>query len=225
MKKIFYFAFFAFLLCARIQAQSISDSPKLMLGLIGGLNAEGAYQPCFALTKASGGFVGLDVRYAISKKIPGQSLHFQPNWESFSANIPHTYQTNGFIFKSLNLPVLLRHTFLNQSRVRPFVELGISYKVRLKSINKKDEIICPFATPCRSLGESEQELIPGSDRSNVVLLAGLGAEVQFGKVQVPISIRVNEGAGTFSLNRGYNDREPFTNLKTRSVQVVAGVSF
>jgi len=88
-----------------------------------------------------------------------------------------------------------------------------------------DNIICPFATPCRSLGEIEEELIPGSKSSNLIMLVGVGAELQLGTLKVPISIRLNEGAGTFSLNRGPDDREPFSDLKTRSIQFVAGVNF
>lgn len=213
------------LFCSESYAQSAYPNDRFSFGVMGGVPLVGTYQNGVSLSRAVGGFAGLDLGYSLSLKERGLSLHFQPNWERFSCNVPNSYFSNGIHFQSLNLPVLLRYRLSNQSKIKPFVEFGTGYVARLKTINKRDEIICPFAPPCRSLGVRDEELIPGSKGSNLIVLAGVGAELQLGAVKVPISIRLNEGIGTFSLKRSYNDREPFAGLKTRTIQLVAGVSF
>ncbi|MPR35659.1 outer membrane beta-barrel protein [Salmonirosea aquatica] len=212
----------ALLLCAESYAQ---NNQPFSFGLMGGLNIVGSYQTGANLTHANGGLAGLDLGYSFSKNADNISLHFQPHWESFTGKVPHSYSSNGFHFQSLNLPIILRYSILSQSKIRPFAEFGAGYVVRLKTINKKNAIVCPFATPCYSMGVVDEELLPGSKHNNLIVLAGVGAELQFGTIKVPISIRMNEGTGTFSLKRSYNDRDPFTDLKTRTIQLVAGVNF
>jgi len=101
---------FALLFCAESYAQD--SRLRFSFGIMGGLNVVGSYQEGASLTNANGGFAGLDLGYSFSKNAENLSLHFQPNWERFTCDVPHSYFSNGFHFQSLNLPILLRYSVL-----------------------------------------------------------------------------------------------------------------
>ncbi|MCE7065147.1 hypothetical protein [Dyadobacter sp. CY326] len=83
--------------------------------------------------------------------------------------------------------------------------------------------ICGFAN-CYA-EESNEDLQPLTTKDAIGLTAGAGVEVDLWKVTVPISVRIQEGFGTYETNVTFYESAGYYNLKTRTIQVTAGVNF
>jgi len=73
--------------------------------------------------------------------------------------------------------------------------------------------------------ESSLDLQSSTTKDAIGITAGAGIEVDLWKVTVPISVRVQEAFGTYETNVVFYESPGFQNLKTKTIQVTAGVNF
>lgn len=179
------------------------------------------------LSKMSGFTTGVDLRYSFSKQPKGFSLHFQPGFNSFrqltktGGNAPF-YSETTWRWKALHLPLLLRYTF-SSNKVRPFAEIGPMLRMRQALKVKISGSGCGVVGCFGS--ETSQNLQALTTKDAVGLKAGAGIEVDIWKVTVPISVRIQEAFGTYETNVVFYESPGYQNLKTRTIQVTAGVNF
>lgn len=224
MGKVFTLILFAILFQAGGYAQTAGTKSRLGYGLIGGLDVYGTFKDGFRMKKVGGGFIGIDLSYAVGQGKFQPTVHFQPNWEQFSFRTEEEIVGNKFLFQSINLPVLLRYKFANAKRLRPFLEVGASYKWKMKYYYRYRDRACGIVAgmPCIEF-DYVRELTDPSMKGEVVMLIGAGVELDLNRMKVPVAIRLNDGLGTFTMN--YHRRGVITGLKTQTIQVVTGVTF
>jgi hypothetical protein len=211
-------------------AQTTQPEKRFQVGLIAGKTIQGSYQHKVPWGNAGGGFAGFDLSYAFAKEDPNFTLHFQPNWENFRYRSLGEPVVNGngsheINFNSINTPVLIRLAMPAGKWISPFMEVGASYKIRTKNHYQARSVFCGFVN-CREFN-FEGNLMPEGKRNDANLLVGIGAEFHWGSITIPVSIRLNEGLGTYSLHGETESGRGFslTDLKTRTLQVVTGISF
>ena len=89
------------------------------------------------------------------------------------------------------------------------------------------EVNCGLA-PCDFNWKVTENIIGKTTSERIILLASVGTELNLGGVQIPISLRINESIGTYKLNdQNYSrrTRDNISDFKTRTIQIVTGVTF
>ena len=130
------------------------------------------------------------------------------------------------IFRSINFPLLYQYKFPVHKVIRPFFEVGLSYKLRTKNAygGRNGNCGIVIGSPCYEYNYTE-ELVEGPKKNNVVMLVAAGTEIKWGIVSIPISIRLNEGIMAYTLKDPQRESKSFTDLKTRTIQILVGVNF
>lgn len=218
-----------FLINIPLFAQETRPFKKWRFGIIGGYQPVGVVYDYDKYSSGSGFVGGLSSQLNFTKKVSGLSLLFQPHWASFkqgyemfgpsssSGSYHDTWST-----KSLNFPLLVRYA-LGKGMVRPYVEVGLNGRFRTSLKLKKEGSICGFAG-CGGRFSSDN-LQSDISQDHVGVIAGIGAELNLGKLTIPLSIRSNSVFGTDGTKTSSAYDSYYANLKTRTFQIVTGISF
>jgi len=216
------------LICSDNFAQESREFKKWQLGAIAGIQPYGKLYP-YNEQKTTGGVIaGASVQYSLQGGKNGLSLLFQPHWSGFrktyKSGNPATefYSEMHWNVESFNFPVLVRYT-VGKGIVRPFVEAGPNFRVRTELRLKENGRLC-YLYGCVQ-GSTNQNIHPGTTQDRIGLIASVGAEVNLWKVTIPVSIRINEGIGTFETREPMQDAASYQDLKTKTFQIVTGITF
>lgn len=210
---LFFFSF-------KIYAQEITTEKTWQVGVIGGYQPFGVVYKSDQYSSTSGFIGGVSAQLNNVKKVSGLSLLIQPYWASFKRIHGGDGRRDIWTSGSINLPVLVRYT-LGKGIVRPFLEAGLNGKFRISSKVKEEGTRCGEGCFTDAVYNNQSNLT--QDPLGVVL--GLGAEINLGTVTIPFSIRSNSGLGTYKTNNSYQDVGSYSDLKTRTIQIVTGISF
>ncbi|MCF0041571.1 outer membrane beta-barrel protein [Dyadobacter fanqingshengii] len=224
MKKL---PFLAVLILITNLSANAQQFKKFGAGVYGGSQLFGKMYSNDDLSKISGFTAGVDLRYSFSKQPEGFSLHFQPGFNTFrqiteSGDNSQVEMETIWKWRAFHLPVLLRYTF-SSGKVRPFAEIGPMLRFRQALKVNTSNNICGIAG-CY-FQETNSDLHPLTTKDAIGLTAGAGVEVDLWKVTIPVSIRIQEGFGTFETNVTFYESAGYQNLKTRVIQVTAGINF
>lgn len=224
MKKISSIVFSIILLSFSAKAQQFK---RVGVGIYGGPQLFGKIYTSSNLDKITGFTAGIDLRYALSKEPEGFAIHFQPGFNTFrhfKEEGKHTqlYTETTWQWSAVHLPLLLRYTF-SSGKVRPFAEIGPTLRLRQSLTLKTNGYGCGIAG-C-SGRETDQDMQSITSKDAIGLTAGAGLEVDLWKVTIPISVRIQEGFGTYATKVFFYESPGFDNLKTRTIQVTAGMNF
>jgi hypothetical protein len=227
MKKVLLLLISVFLFTDCVQAQQPPSFKRFGAGVYAGQQVFGKIYASDHLKQISGIAAGLDLRYAFSKQPGGFSLHFQPAYNTFrhftsEGAQTQVYRETTWRWKAYHLPLLLRYTFSN-GRVRPFAEAGPTLRLRKSLTIREAGYICGFAG-CGNRDYS-YDLQSETKKDPVAIAAAAGVEIDLWKVTIPVSVRWVEGTGIYETKGFSSDGPYYQNLKTRSIQVTAGVSF
>jgi len=200
-------------------------------GFVGGLNMFGTYKLAVPQMKIGGVLLGFDFYYRILKNSDALKLHFQPNWTNFKYDNGKGLKDNQERMvrrsETLVLPFLLRFSPLAKKRIGIFIEGGVGLQHKFKDTSLMDlEVNCGFA-PCDFNWKVTENIIGKTTSERIILLASVGTELNLGGVQIPVSLRINEGIGTYKLNdQNYSRKQDnISDFKTRTIQIVTGVTF
>ncbi|MCE7043449.1 outer membrane beta-barrel protein [Dyadobacter sp. CY312] len=208
-------------------AQESRDTRKWHFGVIAGIQPYGKVFDTNKWKSTSGFLGGLSLQYQVGGKLKGASVLLQPHWSELSqmySDGPHSWGSveGKWESESIHIPLLIRYTIGN-GRIRPYVEIGSSFKFRTSLRNRRSGAVCgvigctPFA--------SDINLQSTTSQDRVGLIAGVGAEVNLWKLSVPISIRVDEAVGTYKIKDPFPNAQSYSDLKTRTFQIVTGITF
>ncbi|QRQ99854.1 outer membrane beta-barrel protein [Dyadobacter sandarakinus] len=227
MKQLFLFVLAHIGLAAMAQAQDTRSFRKFGIGVYGGPQISGKIYTSDHLSAISGLTAGLDLRYALSKEPEGFSLHLQPGFNTFRQS--REEDGNGMYYfrydwkwQAIHVPLLIRYT-ISSGRVRPFAEIGPMLRIRTAMSMRGKREFCGFAG-CSDI-DIREDLQSGTSKDAIGLTAGAGVEVDVWKVTIPVSIRIQEGFGTTATREPAIDGISHSQLKTRTLQVSAGISF
>lgn len=125
---------------------------------------------------------------------------------------------------SVNIPILVRLAIPAGKWVSPFVELGANYKIITKTHVESRSVFCGFASCNEFSYDGDLEKSSGSSAN---LLIGIGAAFRWGNITIPLSARLSQGLGTYTLRGEFFPGVSSTieDLKTRTLQIVTGISF
>lgn len=225
MKKRWLIVVLIFMLNLSVNAQVFR---RFSAGVYSGSQVFGKIDSDAKLSKMSGFTAGVDLRYSFSKQPEGFSLHFLPGFNSFrqlmktgGIDTPF-YSKTTWRWGAVHLPLLLRYTF-SSGKVRPFAELGPMLRLRQALDARIVSGGCGIAGCFER--ESSLDLQALTTEDAIGLTAGAGIEVDLWKVTVPISVRIQEAFGTYETNVVFYESPGYQNLKTRTIQLTAGVNF
>ncbi|GLU56172.1 outer membrane beta-barrel protein [Dyadobacter frigoris] len=175
-----------------------------------------------SLTTTKGAIFGIDASYTLIPKKSGLSIHIQPNWSNYKRTNKDHGNTYTYRLQAINLPILLRYTFTS-GKIRPFAEaeLNIRYRTDFKVKNKG--YLCELYG-CAN-GEKTIDLQPQTTQDIVGIVAGAGVEFEVGKIVIPITIRLNEGIGTYKMKELREDSYYYYDIKTSNIQITTGITF
>ncbi|MCF0069429.1 PorT family protein [Dyadobacter sp. CY261] len=212
-----------------VYSQSPVEGRHWRFGVMAGRQFKGKIYETTKMGSARGIIGGLDVSYAFEKARSGPSIHFQPNFSTFEktetdgAAQSMYYTESKWKWEAVTVPLLVRYTVLG-GRVRPFVEAGVSWRFRTGfSVNVRRET-CGFAG-CYAT-DTLINIQDIAKQDGFGIQAGGGLEVDVWNVTIPITIRIAESVRRYS---GTYDpavnAASYSNLKTKVVQISAGVVF
>ena len=218
-----------FLINIPLFAQDAKPFKKWRFGIIGGYQPVGVVYDYDKYSSGSGFVGGLSSQLNFTKKASGLSLLFQPHWASFKQG----YEVFGpdsrsgsyhdaWITKSLNFPLLVRYT-LGKGVVRPYVEMGLNGRFGTSLKLNEEGYICRFVGCAQ--GTFNNNLQSEISQDHIGVIAGIGAELNLGGMTIPLSIRSNNVFGTDGTKEYIVDGSNYDNLKTRTIQIVTGISF
>ena len=225
--KTFYSFLCLVILTGHAQSQTVKPERSWRFGALAGLPVAGKIYDNGKMQSASGLVVAADLGYYFEDRKSGPSLHFQPGFTTFKKTETDGEKTDSYYIESrwkweaIHLPLSFRYT-LPTGAVRPFVELGFNFRFRTALFVRRSGKICGI-TSCNAVsgGESIQNV---ANKDKVGILAGVGVEVDAGKITIPLSVRLVD---TFLKPKVSDDlgltRVP-SNLRTKFVQVTAGFS-
>lgn len=216
-------AVFIFLISSAGFAQNKSTDRKLHLGVFAGRHLIGETFTYEKLKQASGALAGLDMSYKLGKQRPGISIRLQPHYARYQRINKEHPNTDQFTVKSFNVPLLARYA-LGPGKIRPFLEAGLNFRWRTAFKYERNGQICSFIGPC-SYGQQSLDLHKELTHDRIGLVAGVGVEVDVWQLTTALTVRVNEGVGTFRMEEQLADSYYFDQIKTRNFQVTAGISF
>lgn len=216
-----------FLIFLETYGQDVTRLRKVDFGIWGGLPVLGKFDSNDHLRSASGLTIGLNVGYYFSKPKRGLSVHLQPNWSEQSVAKESGINTAFFqkatwTSQAVNIPVLLRWTF-STGNIRPFLEFGPNLQFRTALSSKNQGTLCGIYN-CSSY-EARIDMHAETSQDRIGLIAGAGVELNIWKLTIPVGVRIVEGIGTYEMNIIREDSYYYQGLKTRSVQIVTGISF
>ena len=212
-------------------AQDNNYFKKWSIGVIAGLQPQGKMFNTNKWEKSSGFVAGLSGQYHFTENLAGFSLLVQPHYNRFERfmqsdergpGYSQWYTESNWKTESINLPILVRYT-VGKGIIRPFVEAGPNFKFRTALNGRSYGQFCGIAQ-CNEIRRNEDyHSIATQDR--VGLIVSAGAEVNLWKIAIPVSLRLNEGFGTYETKGVTNDTPVYDNFKTRTFQIVTGVTF
>ncbi|MEO6287650.1 MAG: outer membrane beta-barrel protein [Dyadobacter sp.] len=218
----------SFLLVANmVQAQNSREFRRFGVGVYAGPQFFGKIYDNDKVSNVSGLASGLDLSYAFSKQPQGFSLHFQPGYNSFKyfatkgANSPFYLETT-WRWKAFHFPLLLRYTFTS-GMIRPFAEVGPTLRLRKALTIREYGYACGFAG-C-SGNDITNDLQSETNKDPIIITAAAGVEIDIWKITIPVSIRLQEGIRDYGMKDYSTDGAYYDGLKTRTIQVTAGISF
>ncbi|WAC13578.1 outer membrane beta-barrel protein [Dyadobacter pollutisoli] len=227
MKNPLLFSLTLLLIAGSVQAQNSHKFKRFGVGIYAGPQLFGKIYTDDKLADISGITAGLDIRYAFSKQPQGFSLHLQPSFNTFrhfTAEGANTqfYRETTWRWEAFHLPLLARYTFTS-GRIRPFAEIGPTLRFRKALTIREYGYICGFAGCSNS--DYTTNLQSEVNKDPIVLTAAAGVEIDVWKVTIPISVRLQEGLSSYEMKGYLADGPYYEGLKTRAIQVTAGISF
>jgi len=190
-------------------------------GVFGGKQLWGKVNNDRKIASASGWVAGIDLGY---RHKSGISFHLQPNfstfgsaWESKETDYHYRYEWK---WAAINVPLTARYT-LGTGRVRPFVEAGLNLRLRTSLSFEYQFITCGFCCCRPGSGTEDKQKTMTHDPAGII--AAIGAEIDLYSVTIPIAVRLTEGIGTFDAKPDPTPGSGYGGLKTRVIQVTAGV--
>lgn len=212
--------------------KSYGQAPKAeghwAFGVMAGSQLAGKIYETTKMGRASGFVGGLDIAYVFEKGKSGPSVHFQPNFSTFKKKeidgLSSTmyYTETKWKWEALTLPVLVRYTF-TKGRLRPFAEVGVSWRYRTGFSVRTHRERCGFAG-CE-VSDKSSDIQANTKQDKIGILAGVGTELDVWNLTIPVTVRIAESVRRY---RGTDDQGPNTthlNLKTKVVQISAGITF
>ncbi|SEJ57501.1 hypothetical protein SAMN05216327_11310 [Dyadobacter sp. SG02] len=191
-------------------------------GVFGGKQLWGKVYDDRKIASVSGWVAGVDVGY---RDKSGISFHLQPNfstfgsaWESNETDYHYRYEWK---WGAINVPLTARYT-LGSGRVRPFAEAGLNLRLRTSLSFEYEFISCGFC--CCRPGYGTDDKQKSMTRDPAGIIAAIGAEIDLHSVTIPITLRLIEGIGTYDLKPDPTPGSGYGGLKTRVIQVTAGIS-
>ncbi|REA61286.1 hypothetical protein DSL64_12625 [Dyadobacter luteus] len=209
-------------------AQDSNYSKKWSIGVIAGLQPQGKLFDTDQWEKTSGFIAGLSGQYHFSGRMTGFSVLLQPHYNQLERNLSNRDESGFWSIESywktesFNLPILLRYT-IGHGLVRPFIEAGPNFKFRTSLTNNSRSSFCGIAGCSELLSNNNYQPLATQDRAG--LIVSVGASVHLWKVAIPVSLRLNEGFGTYETKGMMYDTPAYDNFKTRTFQIVTGVTF
>ncbi|SDF85646.1 hypothetical protein SAMN04487996_11310 [Dyadobacter soli] len=192
-------------------------------GVFGGKQIFGKIYDERKMEAVSGWVAGIDLGY---RDKSGISFHLQPNFSTFGSvweiEESSTYHyRNEWKWSAVNVPLTARYT-LGKGRVRPFAEAGLNLRLRTRLSSGYEFLRCGFCCCHPKVGVDDMQERMTHDPANI--LAAIGAEIDFQSVTIPIALRLTEGIGTYDVKPDPTPGSGYGALKTRVVQVTAGIS-
>ncbi|CAG5067862.1 hypothetical protein DYBT9623_00589 [Dyadobacter sp. CECT 9623] len=227
MKKLLLLCSFFACIAGYGVAQDASKFRRFSAGIYAGPQLYGKVFSHNKLAKISGITAGIDLSYAFSNQPEGFSLHFQPGYNTFRHFTSEGANTQIYIettskWGAIHLPLLARYTF-GSGGIRPFAEAGPMLRLRTALKTRHAGTGCGVAG-CSGIVINE-DLQQQVSKDLVGMTAGAGVEVDLWKVTIPISVRIQEGFGTSESQVVLYDGPYIEKLKTRTIQVTAGINF
>ncbi|SEJ57516.1 hypothetical protein SAMN05216327_11311 [Dyadobacter sp. SG02] len=206
-----------------------SDTPRRQwrVGVLAGCPVAGKIYDNPKMKSASGLVAGLDLGYYFEKDKSGPSLHFQPAFTTFKRTETDGEKNGSYYVESrrkweaIHLPVSFRYT-LPTGIVRPFVEFGLNFRFRMALFYRRSGTICGIVS-CNAVGGG-QSIQNIADKDKLGILAGVGVEVDAGKVTIPLSIRLVDRILQPKDSDDQGSTPTYSNLRTKLIQVTAGFS-
>ncbi|SDF85614.1 hypothetical protein SAMN04487996_1139 [Dyadobacter soli] len=196
-------------------------------GVFAGRPVAGKIYDSGKMKSASGLSAGLDLGYYFEARKCGPSLHFQPGFIAFKKTEIDGVENSSYYIESkwkweaVHLPLTFRYT-LPTGTVRPFVEVGMNFRLRTAYSFRRSGTICGFIS-CNAVdGGADIQNVARKDKLGI--LAGVGVEVDAGKITIPLSVRLVD---SFLQPKDSGDQGPtptYSNLRTKFIQVTAGFS-
>ena len=226
MKKYLLLLIVLFSVSNLVSAQNALNFRKLGFGIYAGPQLFGKIYNNESLSGISGGTFALDLRYAFSNEPKGFSLHLQPGYNTFrlffsEGKNTQIYRENTWKWGAFHVPLLARYTF-SSGRIRPFVEIGPTLRLRTTLNVRNTGYICGVAG-CSGIDQVSD--LQSISKDPILITASAGVEIALGKVTIPVAIRIQEGLNTFGMKNPVFDGPYYDGLKTKTVQVTAGISF
>ncbi|MBO9617149.1 MAG: hypothetical protein J7619_30970 [Dyadobacter sp.] len=192
-------------------------------GVFGGKQLWGKIYDDRKMEAVSGWVGGIDLGY---RDKSGISFHLQPNYSTFGSILEEGKNTQVYLWRkwnwyAINVPLTVRYT-LSSGKIRPFAEVGLNLRLRTKITMKYDGYGCGVVGCYGSEGIDDVQRSTTKDPAGLV--AAIGAEIDVLSVTIPVSIRLNESFGTFGGKPDSTPGSSYGTLKTRVVQVTAGIS-
>lgn len=209
---------------SQVLAQTEVSERKVHFGIIAGSHIFGETFTYEKIATVKGAVLGLDLSYNFSPRKSGLSFHVQPNWSNYIRSNRDIYTSYNYKIQSVNLPMLLRYTFFS-GKIRPFVDAGLNVRSRTSfNININGEICRETPSTCVT-GEENINLHPQTTRDRIGVLAGAGVEFDVWRVTIPVTVRLNEGIGTYKMKNMLQDASYYDDIKTRNIQITTGITF
>jgi len=120
---------------------------------------------------------------------------------------------------------LLLDMLSHREKIRPFLEAGLNVRTRTFFEITQTGTICQiYDGPC-FYGENTIDLHPQTSQDRFGVLAGVGVELDVWRITIPVTIRINEGLGTYKMKKMMADSYYYDELKTSNIQITAGITF
>nr|WP_295922140.1 hypothetical protein [uncultured Dyadobacter sp.] len=226
MKK--FYAFLFAMLPVLAQGQDVADRARFSFGGFGGAQLLGKIYDDNKMGGASGWTGGLDIGYSATKKKSGVSIHFQPNYSTFKKKEEDgergSFRFTEFQWKwaAIHLPFVVRYTIGN-GQVRPFAELGLNIRIRTALSYHSEGTGCGVAGCNTVIRDVDLQKTVKNDPVGPV--AAIGVEIDAGKVVIPLTVRISESFRVAGYTEDRVGGISGGKIKTKYVQVTAGVSF
>jgi len=211
-------------LTSLVLAQTEVSERKVHFGLIGGSHVFGETFSYEKIKTVKGVALGLDLSYKFSPEKSGLSFHVQPNWSNYIRTNRENNTSYDYKIQSINIPLLLRYTFLT-GKIRPFVEARLNFRSRISFDIDINGTICRYEPAMCFPGREKIDMHSQTSQDRVGVLAGMGVEFDIWKISIPLSIRLNEGIGTYKMKHQYEDHYYYDDIKTRNIQITTGITF
>lgn len=210
-----------------VNGQSAKPDRPWRLGVVAGRPVVGKIYDHGKMKSGSGLVAGLDLGYYFENHKSGPSLHFQPGFTTFKKTetdgekMDSYYIESKWKWEAIHLPVSFRYT-LPTGAVRPFVQFGINFRFRTALFVRRAGTICGIVSCSAVSGGQSIQSVANKDKLGI--LAGVGVEVDAGKVTIPLSIQLVDSFLKPKISDDLGLTRTYSNLRTKFVQVTAGFS-